>query len=187
MEFFNLGELACSGLKKTPKPLGKKNPNHLQPLLWPCALWPNLTGLPSIVLLPCSFPANISVNLTFTSCTTHSLSHLNELGIVSRTARLRMDHQSISSCLALPLLKHGITKTSHQSAISVKVRLSSSFAFLQRQRRCFQSGRNTTEPNVRSNSTCPINHLLLRDTWAKMWPTALIQGYVLQLYRRQGE
>lgn len=50
-----------------------------------------------------------------------------------------------------------------------------------------QAGRNTTEPKVRSNFTCPINHLLLRDTWAKMWPTALIQGYVLQLYRRQGE
>lgn len=50
-----------------------------------------------------------------------------------------------------------------------------------------QAGRNTTELNVRSNFTCPINHLLLRDTQTKIWPTALIQEYVLQLYRRQGE
>jgi len=41
-----------------------------------------------------------------------------------------------------------------------------------------QAGRNTTELNVRSNFTCPVNHLLLRNRQTKIWPTVLIQGFI---------
>jgi len=55
--------------------------------------------------------------LMLTLCNPHLVLHLNELGIISRTARPRMNHKSTSPHLALPLLKHGVTdtSTSHRS------------------------------------------------------------------------
>lgn len=93
----------------------KKNNNLekkiIQPayaLLWPYTSRPNLTAFPATVIFPFSFPANISVYLTFTLCIAYLLTHLNELGIVNRTARLHKDQQSISPCLVLPFLKHDV-------------------------------------------------------------------------------